>query len=130
MDSIQDAWTRIIPKRLRTVLLAAICIVTVIVRRYVATLFVAPVSGLTFIVAYLLTERTHKKAGMICSFLGKNSMNIWLVHMVFYIPKYGGVAYIAKYPVFVLTLLLSICICVSYVIKGCMVCIDKVTIIC
>ena len=121
MDSIQNVWIRIIPERLRTVSLVEICVVTVIIRRYVPTLFVAPASGMIFIVSYLLIARTHKKPGTIFLFLGKHSINIWLVHMFFYLSRYGGIAYIAKYPVLILIFLLSICICVSYVIKGCMI---------
>lgn len=53
MDKIAAVWKRIGPSIIRVPLLLIIVFITVVFRRYVPTLFIAPVSGLIFMVSYL-----------------------------------------------------------------------------
>lgn len=117
MDWIQRKWDQLIPACLKTWLLIAVTVVTIIVRRYVATLFVAPASGLLFITVYLLLSRRYSSFEKIFGFWGNHSTNIWLLHMFFYLPMYGGLAYYAKYDVLVFLSLLAMSLCASYIIK-------------
>lgn len=118
MDWIQRQWDQLIPAYLKTFLLIAVTVVTIIVRRYVATLFVAPASGLLFIVVYLLLSRMYPSFEKMFGFWGNHSTNIWLVHMFFYLSKYGRLAYFAKYDILVFFSLLATSLCASYIIKG------------
>jgi len=113
MDKIENLWKKIVLKKIQGILLFLIVLAIIVIRRYVATLFVAPVSGLIFMVAYLLKERNRGNSSSIFSYLGRHSTNIWLIHMFFYMPQYGGLVYIAKYPLLVLAFLLFICIIAS-----------------
>ena len=116
MDWIRTQWCRIIPERLRIPLLVAAAAAIIVVRRYVPTLFLAPISGLAFLVIYLLL-RTHSPAlQSLLGYFGAHSTNIWLVHMFFYLPHYGGLAYYAKYDVLVFAALLGMSLCASYLI--------------
>lgn len=80
---IEEIWNRVMPRKLQLVFLTMLCVVVVIVRRYITTLFVAPVSGMVFIVAYLLAVRNYPEIGKVFGFLGQHSTNVWLTHMFF-----------------------------------------------
>ncbi len=118
MTRIEKGYSRILPKKLRVVILTMVVAAVIFVRGYIPTLFVAPISGLIFIVCYLLAVRQGVPLQKGFSFLGKHSINIWLIHMFFYMPMYGGLAYYGKYPVFVLAILLGMCVMVSAGIFG------------
>ena len=118
MERISKCWNRIMPARWRIPVLTLLAVMVIVVRRFAATLFVAPISGLVFIVSYLLAVREKPWIGKPFAYLGKHSMNIWLVHMFFYMPQYGGISYYAKYPLAVLFLLLLLSILASYCVKA------------
>lgn len=48
--------------------------------------------------------------------LGKHSTNIWLVHMFFYLNLFPDFVFCAKYPVFILLLMMFLCLAASVVI--------------
>lgn len=113
MKRIEEIWNRILPNKYQLPVLFFIIVATIFVRGYVTTLFIAPLSGIVFIFCYLLLARKLLTLRKVFSFLGKHSTNIWLTHMFFYMPAYGGVAYYGKYPLFVLGILLGICLALS-----------------
>lgn len=117
MTKIESVWNKIVPKKISPILLVLIVLVTIIVRRYIPTLFIAPVSGLVFIVSYLLAERRFSILRKPFEFLGKHSMNMWLTHMFFYSSTYGGLAYYAKYPLAILALLILMSLAASFIIN-------------
>lgn len=117
MTVIEKICSHVLPGKVRIIVLTVIVAVVIFVRGYIPTLFVAPISGLIFIVCYLLAVRQGVPLQRPFSFLGKHSSNIWLTHMFFYMPMYGGLAYYAKYPLCVLGVLLGICLLVSVVIQ-------------
>lgn len=117
MDWIQGQWDRLSLTYLKTWITLAVIVGLIVVRRYIATLFVAPASGLIFIISYLLLSRRYNFLQKIFGFWGTHSTNIWLVHMFFYMPVYGGLAYYAKYDVLVFLSLLTMSLCASYFIK-------------
>lgn len=118
MDWIQHHWNKLIPRFLQPWILVFITAAVIVVRRYIATLFVAPASGLVFIVVYLLLSRRYRPLQVVFEFFGGHSTNMWLVHMFFYISMYGGLAYFAKYDVLVFVALVVMSLCASYVIKA------------
>lgn len=124
MDWIQRQWDRWISKYLQPWILVLVTAVVIVGRRYITTLFIAPASGLVFIVVYLLLSRKCRPLQEIFGFFGGHSTNMWLVHMFFYMPMYGGLAYYAKYDVLVFAALVIMSLCASCVIK----CIQKVTV--
>lgn len=117
MDLIQHYWDRLIPRCMKQWLLVLITAAVIVVRRYIATLFVAPASGLVFMVLYLLLSRKYRPVQGVFEFFGGHSTNMWLVHMFFYMPMYGGLAYFAKYDVLVFVALVIMSLCASYVVK-------------
>lgn len=118
MEWVSKHWNRVMPARWRIPILTLLAVLVIVARRFAATLFVAPISGLFFIVSYLLAVREKPLIGKPFAYLGKHSMNIWLVHMFFYMPEYGGISYYAKYPILVLFLLLLLSILASYCVKA------------
>ena len=50
-------------------------------------------------------------------FFGTHSMNIWLIHMFFYLCMFPGFVFTAKYPIFILAYMLAICLVFSYFIN-------------
>lgn len=120
MDKIAAVWKRIGPSIIRVPLLLIIVFITVVFRRYVPTLFIAPVSGLIFMVSYLLVNRKRElRVSEFFSFMGIHSTNIWLTHMFFYQNQYGGLIYKLKYPVLMLPGLIIVCLIASLVIMRC-----------
>lgn len=113
MDMLETICSRVLPGKVRMIVLTAVVAAVILVRGYIPSLFVAPISGLIFIVCYLLAVRQGLPLQGLFSFLGKHSSNIWLTHMFFYMPMYGGIAYRAKYALGVLLLLLILSICAS-----------------
>lgn len=74
---------------------------------------ISPITGLITIVCF----HTMDKPNWICRvalFFGKHSTNIWLIHMFFYLFLFKDFIFIAKYPLLILSLMLAICIVVSY----------------
>lgn len=118
MDRIENAWNKLPIKRGKILLLTLLTLVVIVVRRFVPTLLIAPISGMVFVVAYLLAVRQHRWLGRPFAFLGKHSTNIWLTHMFFYMPMYGGIVFHVKYAPLVLVVLIAICIIISYSIIG------------
>lgn len=117
MTKIDIFWNKFVSKKVAPVLLILLVFVTIIIRCYVPTLFVAPVSGLVFIVSYLLFERRFSILRKPFNFFGKHSMNMWLTHMFFYSSTYGGLAYYGKYPLFVFVLLVFMSLIASFTVN-------------
>lgn len=117
MDWVQHHWDRLIPRYLQLWILVLVTVAAIIVRRYIATLFIAPVSGMVFILVYLLLSRKYHPLQAVFGFFGSHSTNMWLVHMFLYLPMYGGLAYFAKYDVFVFISLVIMSLCVSYTVE-------------
>ena len=97
--------------------LLAIAIIGVLfcVRCVITSFILAPLSGLlsmTCIWVCLTSEKVIKPL----EFLGKHSMNIWFVHMFYYLVLFPGLAYKAVYPVFVSLFLVILCLITSVLI--------------
>ena len=78
----------------------------------VQSLIVAPATAITTLSCFYL----WKKPQCVCrffQFMGRHSMNIWLTHMFFYMRMFQGLVFIAKEPILILLLMLSICLAVS-----------------
>lgn len=120
MDKIEAVWKRVVPNIIQMPVLLIIAFITVVSRRYVPMLFIAPVSGLMFIVSYLLVNRKRElRVKEFFNFMGIHSTNIWLTHMFFYQNQYGGLVYKLKYPVLMLPGLIIVCLVASWVIIRC-----------
>lgn len=116
-EKCEKIWNKIVPKKINPYLLILIVFITIVVRCYVPTLFIAPASGLVFIVCYLLGERSLSMLYKPFEFFGNHSMNMWLTHMFFYSSKYGGLAYYAKYPLTILVTLIIMSLVASIVLN-------------
>lgn len=116
-EKCEKIWNKIVPGKIYFVLLPLIVLLTIVVRRYIPTLFVAPVSGVIFIVCYLLAVRKFSVLSKPFVFFGSHSMNMWLTHMFFYMPMYGGLAYYAKYPLLIFISLVLMSLAASFIIN-------------
>ena len=116
LDIMERIWHRFFKRGSGIVVLSFAAFLIIIVRRYVATLFIAPFSGLIFMISFLFARREFSAFGKPFEFLGEHSTNIWLVHMFFYMSRFGGLAYKMKYPVFVLITTLLLSISASYIV--------------
>ena len=76
---------------------------------------VAPFTGVTVICCFNLFY-WGKWGTAIFNFLGVHATNIWLIHMFFYMPRYGGLVFVAKYPLPILLLMLAFTIASSYIV--------------
>lgn len=88
----------------------------IVMHGIVQTLFVAVFTAIMTIVLLCICPLPRKIADLLCYF-GEHSMNIWLVHMFFYLVLFKGFAFYAKYPIPVFLLLLAVSLVASYVIK-------------
>jgi len=82
----------------------------------IQSLVVAPVTGFIIICIFVIINKP-KFIRKIFMFIGEHSTNIWLVHMFFYLVLFKNFVYIARYPILIFTLMILLCIMVSYVIR-------------
>ena len=80
-----------------------------LIHKAVLTLIFAVLSFLIFNI-----WEKGKIAGMVWSFLGKHSTNIWLTHMFFYATLFVGLVQKVNFPLLMLGFILALCIVVSY----------------
>ena len=80
------------------------------------SILIGPAAMLVFIL-FNIWEKNGVTAQVFC-FLGRHSTNIWLTHMFFYLCLFPGLVQRAKYPIFMLAYMLSLCIAASYVIQA------------
>ena len=72
----------------------------------VESLFVAPFTAAAVLLALFLAK-LPQWAEKLFLLLGAHSTNIWLVHMFFYSTLFTGFAFLGRYPVFVLALMMA-----------------------
>ena len=84
--------------------------------KIIASLFVAPATGAVIMALFVLWEK-HKWVQKAFLFVENHSTNIWLTHMFFYQVLFRGLAYRAKYPVLIFSLMMAITISVSLLLK-------------
>ena len=81
----------------------------------VQSAFVAPFTAFAVMIC-LFVCRIPQWQEHVFLVLGKHSTNIWLVHMFFYLTMFEGLVFKAKYPIFILTYMMVLCIASSLVI--------------
>lgn len=79
---------------------------------------------LIFILFALLNK--HRVGAAAFLFLGEHSTVIWLSHMFFYLYIFEDLVFVAKYPVLILLMMLTLCIATSYCVKAINKCVDIV----
>lgn len=81
----------------------------------IQSVFVSPFTAMAAMTGLFLANHPRRiERGLLL--LGKHSTNIWLVHMFFYENLFPGLVFLAKYPVLILALMLSLCFAASAVI--------------
>lgn len=99
-----------------TILSLFIVLLITILHGIFQSLIVAPITGLIILVLFNAADK--KRIGnALFGFLGEHSTNIWLTHMFFYAKLFTDFVFIAKYPIFILLLMLVVTIACSYVIN-------------
>ncbi len=115
IEKLWDWFGQTIPAKGRkaVLLLAAICgfVAVNIIHKAVLMGFAALA---VFVLFNLWEKGQHTRKAML--FLGRHSTNIWLVHMFFYSGFLRGPVLAARYPILMLSALLALSICSSYVI--------------
>ena len=82
----------------------------------VQSLIVAPITAMAVLLC-LFGIRLPVIVDRLLLFMGKHSTNIWLVHMFFYFTLFENFVFVAKYPLFVLALMIAVCILTSVLIN-------------
>lgn len=80
------------------------------------SLILAPITGIVTLTCFWLGEKPEWLCRVL-TFFGGHSTNIWLVHMFYYLVLFKGLAFQAKYPLFVFTLLLGLSTVTSLVLQ-------------
>jgi hypothetical protein len=80
------------------------------------SLILAPITGIVTLICFWLGEKPEWLCRVL-AFFGKHSTNIWLVHMFYYLVLFKGLAFQAKYPLFVFVLLLGLSMATSLVLQ-------------
>lgn len=80
------------------------------------SLILAPITGIVTLTCFWLAEKPEWLC-CVLYFFGKHSTNIWLVHMFYYLVIFKGLAFQAKYPLFVFVLLLGLSTVTSLVLQ-------------
>ena len=102
--------------RYKNLTLAFIVLVMFVFHCVVQSLIVAPFTGIVTIMCFHLWDKPAC-IERVFSFLGYHSTNIWLTHMFFYLILFRGMVFKAKYPLFILVYMMTICIIVSIIIN-------------
>lgn len=83
----------------------------------VQSVFVAPFTAAAILMALFLAKLPAWIKNIFL-LLGQHSTNIWLVHMFFYLNLFTGFAFLGRYPILILALMLGISIFASLIING------------
>ncbi|MFI3164496.1 MAG: acyltransferase [Bacillota bacterium] len=94
----------------------AIIICMIVAHGFVQTVFVAPVTGIVFIVIFN-SMRKSKFVENVLLFFSKHSTNIWLTHMFFYSTYFRNIVFAPKYAVLIFAWLILLCVLISIVIN-------------
>ena len=85
----------------------ALCVIELSVSMYFFSIF--------YFICFHLWKKPDKVEKFFL-FFGKHSTNIWLVHMFFYLFIFKDLAFVVKYPVFILAFMLGLSLVCSYII--------------
>lgn len=81
------------------------------------SLILAPITGLVTLICFYLWEKPRWIRNFF-TFMGRHSLNIWLIHMFFYLTLFPGLVFKAKEPILIFACMMALCIAVSFVIDG------------
>ena len=83
---------------------------------FVETMFVAPFTGITFLLVFnLMTHSTWVDRSL--DYISTHSTNMWLVHMFFYMIYFKELVFAPRYPILIFIWLVILCIGSSYLIN-------------
>lgn len=86
----------------------------------IPSLFVAPFTGGIIIGVFSIWEKPEWIKNVFL-FLGKQSTNIWLIHMFFYQYIFVNLVFVGQYPLIILTIMMCLAIIcsmgINYVMK-------------
>ena len=123
MDKLAVWWDKRIPKRFQKVLLLLMTVLLFVGANAAhKALLMGPVAVAVFLLFNFWKKSSFTQKIML--FLGNHSTNIWLVHMFFYAYLFVGLVEYAAWPIPMLLFMLALCIGTSYVIKGCLWCVN------
>lgn len=83
-----------------------------LIRRSILMLFL----GIFYFVFFHLWKKSDKAESFFL-FWGRHSLNIWLVHMFFYLSVFKDLVFIVRYPLFIFCFMLGLCVLSSLVIE-------------
>lgn len=102
--------------RKRNLVGAALILAVFVVHCVEPSLILAPATGLVTLCCFWAGEKPEWLCRVL-TFFGTHSTNIWLVHMFYYLVLFKGLAFQAKYPLFVFLLLLGLSTATSLVLQ-------------
>ncbi|MBQ7541715.1 MAG: acyltransferase [Clostridia bacterium] len=105
-----------VPTYLLRIAALLVTAVMIVLHRIVESLFVAVFIGTATVVLFAVVPRT-KAGDKILLFFGGHSTNIWLTHMFFYLTLFRGFVFIARWPIPIYLLTLTVCVGTSYVLR-------------
>lgn len=82
----------------------------------IQSVFVAPFTAAVCLVN-LYMNKIPLWLERILLFFGEHSTNIWLVHMFYYLTLFENLVFKARYPIFIVGIMLVLCIVTSYAIN-------------
>lgn len=92
----------------------------------IESLIVAPITGISTLICFFLWKKPAWLEKILI-FFGKNSMDIWLIHMFFYLKLFPGLAFVSKCWLVDYLFLILLSLLASTVIKGIMYCLRQGT---
>ena len=81
----------------------------------IQSLIVAPITAMVVLIC-LFCVRLPAVLDRFLLLMGNHSTNIWFVHMFFYLTLFENFVFVAKYPLFVLILMIAVCLLSSVLI--------------
>ena len=102
--------------RLRNYILLLVIIFEIILHGIVPSLFLAVFTGVLFVFCFNCLE-TPNWLNFIFYFFSKHSLNIWLIHMFFYLIFFKDVVYYPKSPILIYLWLLILSVISSYFVN-------------
>ena len=115
IDKLWDWFAKKVPVSRRKPLLLSSAIVVFVLTNIIHKAVLIGFVALAVFFLFNLWEKGQRTKA-VCLFLGKHSTNIWLVHMFFYSGFLRAPVLAVRYPILMLTALLALSICSSYVI--------------
>lgn len=100
----------------KNIISVLLIILLIVLHGFIPNFIIAPFTGLAFIFLFCQLN-LGKTINLFLNFIAPHSLNIWLIHMFFYMIYFRKITYQFQYVPFIYLFLLICCLISSYIVK-------------